>query len=261
MHAHHDAALSPGQWLPWAVGLVLVGAYLVAARRRRAWSRWRGASFGLGVALLAWGLSAQAMAWAHADLRGHMAQHLAIGMFAPLFLVLGAPLTLLLGALPVDAARRLVRVLHGDLARVLVHPVVALVLNVGGMALLYLTPLYAMSRHDLALHALVHYHFVAAGYLYAWALVGPDPAPRRPSLRYRAVVLFVGAGTHALLGKVMYAGGFPHGTGASLAEREAAAQWMYYGGDLAELLLAVALFAIWYRQSAPAAATAGARPA
>jgi putative membrane protein len=29
---------------------------------------------------------------------------------------------------------------------------------------------------------------------------------------------------------------------------EQAAQWMYYGGDIAEILLATALFASWYQQ-------------
>lgn len=42
----------------------------------------------------------------HGDFRGHMAQHLLIGMYAPLALVLGAPVTLLLRALPAHRARR-----------------------------------------------------------------------------------------------------------------------------------------------------------
>jgi putative membrane protein len=43
-------------------------------------------------------------ALAHADARGHMAQHLLLGMYAPLALVLGAPLTLLLGSIPLPPA-------------------------------------------------------------------------------------------------------------------------------------------------------------
>ena len=33
---------------------------------------------------------------------------------------------------------------------------------------------------------------------------------------------------------------------------EQAARWMYYGGDLAEVVLAVLLFAEWYRRRARA---------
>jgi hypothetical protein len=78
-----------------------------------------------------------------ADLRGHMAQHLLIGMFAPLGLVLAAPVTLALRTLPVKAARRLATLLRSRPARWVGHPVTALALNSGGMFLLYLTPLYA----------------------------------------------------------------------------------------------------------------------
>lgn len=52
-------------------------------------------------------------------------------------------------------------------------------------------------------------------------------------------------GSHALLAKLMYGRGWPRGTPHSLAEIQQAAQWMYYGGDLTEVLLAAALFASW----------------
>ena len=128
------------------------------------------------------------------------------------------------------------------------HPVAALLLNMGWMVMLYATPLFALSRTSTWLHVLVHYHFVAAGYLFAWAIAGPDPAPDRPSLRYRAVVLFIGIAVHSTLGKLMYVYGWPQGAGASRAEIEAAAQWMYYGGDVAEMLLIAALAALWYAE-------------
>ena len=63
----------------------------------------------------------------------------------------------------------------------------------------------------------------------------------------RLAVLFLATATHATLGKLMYAYGWPRGTPHTLAEIEAAAQWMYYGGDLAEILLAIAFFFLWFR--------------
>jgi putative membrane protein len=97
----------------------------------------------------------------------------------------------------------------------------------------------------------VHVHFLAAGYLFAWAIAGPDPAPRRPGIGTRTAVLVLAAGAHSYLGKLLYAraGELPHGAGHGASEMEVAAQWMYYGGDLAELLLAAALFATWYRHA------------
>ncbi|MBS7455596.1 cytochrome c oxidase assembly protein [Coralloluteibacterium stylophorae] len=231
------------------VPLLALGGYLVLVlRERRAgrWSRWRTAAFAGGVLLVVAVMAGPVAAWAHHDLRGHMLQHLVLGMFAPLGLVLGAPGTLLLRALPAVAARRVVGFFGAPPLRVLVHPLTALLLDIGGMYVLYLTPLFALGMSDPVLHVLLHVHFLVSGYLFAWAIAGPDPAPHRPGAAMRLAVLFVGTAAHANLGKLMYGYGFPRGTGVGRAELESAAQWMYYGGDLAELLLTVAFFAAWF---------------
>lgn len=231
----------------------LLAGYVRAAYVQRRddghWSLWRVAAFAAGLGLLAVAVSPPLMRMAHHDLRFHMVQHLLIGMLAPLGLVLAAPVTLVLRTLSVPAARRVAGVLRSGPVRVLSHPVTALVLNVGGMYLLYLTPLYAATLTTPWLHVLVHVHFLAAGYLFTWAiLAGPDPAPHPPGLPVRLAVLFVAMGAHATLGKLMYGHLWPRHTPHGPDEIRAAAQLMYYGGDLAEVLLAVALFALWYRR-------------
>lgn len=246
---HHDPGSTPGLWAVWLVISVLIALYLRAAFQRGCWSAMRSTSFATGGALLLLAFSEPVVQWAHSDLRGHMVQHLLLGMFGPFFLVMGAPVTLLLGSVSARWARRSVRFLGSAPVRFVAHPVSALILNVGGMAVLYATPLYALSRNHAGLHVLVHYHFVAAGYLFAWSITGPDPAPHRPSLRTRLIVLFAGIATHATLSKLMYIHGWPAGTGASAEEIRIAAQWMYYGGDVAEMLLVAALLAAWMRQS------------
>lgn len=249
------------------VGLVLVVLLLVgylagAARLRthgpRGWSGWRTASFTVGALLVGAALVPWPAGVLGGGARAHMAQHLLLGMAAPLALVLGAPVRVLLGAVP-RARRPVARVLRTPALHVVSHPGVAALLHVGGLWVLYLTPLYAWSLAEPAVHHAVRLHFVAAGSLFAWALVGPDPAPGRPSLRVRAVVLVVAAAAHGVLAKLLYARapalppGAPHG----VAETEQAAQWMYYGGDIAEVLLVVALCTQWYRRGA----RAGAHPA
>jgi putative membrane protein len=69
-----------------------------------------------------------------------MLQHLLIGMFAPLGLVMGAPVTLALRTIRPKGARRVSRFLRTSGVRIIANPVTALVLNTGGMALLYFTP-------------------------------------------------------------------------------------------------------------------------
>lgn len=249
--ADHAAHASGGDislgLLLWLLALFLL--YLRAAARepphRARWSLWRSASFGTGMVLLAVAIVPPVAHYAHRSLEGHMLQHLLLGMFAPLFLVLGAPGTLLLRSLSATSARRLVRLLDTGAVRFLIHPFTALTLDMGGMALLYLTPLYALSTREPALHAFIHVHFLVSGTLFTWAIAGPDPAPRRPGWRVRLLALFLGTAVHAILGKWMYAYGYPRGTSHSLEEIQAAAKLMYYGGDLAELLLTLALFLAW----------------
>lgn len=248
IHAH-----APGleSYVPVLLLVAVLLLYLVGAAQQASslsgWARWRTASFSAGIALLGAALSPALAGYAHSDLSGHMVQHLLLGMFAPLALVLGAPGTLLLRSIPTACARRVVVLLSKRPIRCLIHPITALVLDMGGMYVLYLTPLFALSTTEPTVHFLVHLHFVLSGYLFTWSIAGPDPAPHRPSLNLRLAVLFVGTAVHATLAKLMYAYGYPRGTGRDITEIEDAAKLMYYGGDVAEILLAIAFFALWFR--------------
>lgn len=235
--------------------LVLAGlaVYIGAARgqRRRGSRRWphgRTAAFAAGAGLLVAAASPPVVHLAHGNFSGHMVQHLLVGMLAPLGLVLGAPVTLAFRSVSVAAARRVTGMLQSWPVRILSHPVAAAGVNVGGMYVLYLTPLYSAMLESPALHAAVHLHVLTAGCVFAWSvLAGPDPAPHPAPLRTRLGVLVVSIAAHGVLSKLMYGYGWPRGAGLGVAESQAAAELMYYGGDIAEGLLAAALFARWYR--------------
>ncbi|MCS0605815.1 cytochrome c oxidase assembly protein [Streptomyces sp. LP11] len=266
---HHGGG-GTGPLEPVLTALVLLavaGLYLLAVRRARrrnpdrGGNPWRSASFLTGLALLALALLPPLAPAAHTDFRGHMAQHMLIGMYAPLALVLAAPVTLLLRVLPAPRARRLTRVLHSPPARVLTHPAVALLLSTGTLAVLYFTPVYDTAMAHPAGHRLLHAHFLVSGCLFAHAVAGPDPAPARPGVRARLVYLGVAIAVHALVAQAMY-GGFLIDIHAPIGQVRQGAEIMYYGGDIAELLLAGALVATWRpeRRPRPAAAPPG-RPA
>ncbi|WP_250213257.1 cytochrome c oxidase assembly protein [Acrocarpospora catenulata] len=247
-HDHHQQAGAEHDWAPLAVLAILACAYLWLAARRRAeprgWNTWRTASFTGGLALLATALTGPVSTLATTDFRGHMLQHLLTGMLAPLALVLGTPLTLLLRSLPATHARRLTRLLRSRACHLAANPWTALTLSVGGMAALYCTPLYRYTSAIPATHHLVHAHFLLSGYLFAWAIAGADPAPRRPSVPARLTVLGVAIAAHATLAQLMYAG-LAVDVPAPADQLRGAAELMYYGGDIAELLLALALITTW----------------
>ncbi|MET9296063.1 cytochrome c oxidase assembly protein [Streptomyces sp. NPDC003077] len=250
MH-HGDAgvpmdALVAGVLLPF---LLIVGylCFVSRARRRnpaRPWRARRTVAFLVGAGLLAVALLPPLASFAHRDFRGHMLQHLLIGMYAPLALVLGAPVTLLLRGLPTGAARRLSRLVHSGPVRVLARPVVALALSVGSLGALYFTPLYDATAGRPVAHGLLHLNFLLSGCLFAWVIAGLDPAPNRPSVPVRLVVLGVAVAAHATLSQLLYAG-VGVGVHAPGGQVRGGAEIMYYGGDIAELLLAGALIATW----------------
>ncbi|MFB7531420.1 cytochrome c oxidase assembly protein [Streptomyces sp. NPDC056178] len=250
MHHGSGGGHLPETVLTVTILLSAAASYLLAAgqaRRRnpaQGWNPWRSVSFLAGLALLAVALLLPLGPAGHSDFRAHMAQHMLIGMYAPLALVLAAPVTLLLRTLPTARARRVTALLHSPPARALAQPATALVLSTGTLGLLYFTPLYNTASAHPAGHWLLHAHFLASGCLFAYVIAGPDPAPSRPGVRARLVYLGFAIAVHALIAQAMYGGIFVD-IHAPISQVQQGAEIMYYGGDIAELLLAGALVATW----------------
>jgi putative membrane protein len=153
--------------------------------------------------------------------------------------------TLALRTLPRPARRTLVAMLHSRAAALLLHPVAATALFVGGLVGLYFTPLYDQTLRHPLLHELVHLHFMVAGCLFAWTFIGVDPVPRRGSCAVRIGLLLFALGSHAALAKLLYAG-YGDLTTVGTHQLHDGAQLMYYAGDAVDALLLVAFFGQWY---------------
>ena len=262
----HHGSTSAGEWpievvllVPFVAALVMyVCAAVIQYSRGRPWPWYRTLFFVLGMAAAASGVAGPVATWSHETFTGHVGAHLLVGMVAPLLLVLSAPVTLALRTLGTVPARRVVRLVRSLPARVLTNPVVAATLAVGGMWVLYRTPLFEATRSDVLLHLLVTLHLLAAGYLYTVSIVSVDPAPHRASTKVRAAVLLVSLAAHGVLAKLVYA---QPPAGLDVADVQRGAQLMFYGGDLVELALAALLAAQWYRSSGRDLRRAGLVPA
>jgi putative copper resistance protein D len=246
------------------VGLLVTGGlYLWAATRLRrrgdAWPVGRDIAFlggGLGVvalALLWWpGVYDDTLFWAH------MVQHMALSMVAPIFLALGAPVTLLLRTLPAGPRRGLTRALRSLPAKVLVNPLVGFALLFGTPFVLYFTGLYEATLRNAALHALLHVHFLIAGCVFFWPLLGVDPVPGRLPHPMRMLLLFVTLPAHAWLGitimssSTVIAGDYylelarPWGP-SLLHDQDIGGGLLWVAGDLIGLLVVAAMFVQWSR--------------
>src|SRR5690242_428464 len=130
----------------------------------------------------------------------HMIQHMVLTMVAPIFLALGAPVTLALRTLPRSARAVLLAVIHSRVAKVLAFPLVAFGLFVVTPFVLYFTGLYQLTMRDDLVHELTHLHFIAVGCLFFWPLLGVDPLPGRWPYPARALLMFLSTPFHTVLG-------------------------------------------------------------
>jgi putative membrane protein len=140
----------------------------------------------------------------------------------------------------------LLRILHSRPAVVLSGPATAVLLDVGGLYVLYMTGLYSAAERNELVHAAVHLHMFLAGCLLSWAIIGVDPIRRRPGIKTRLAALIIGAAGHDTLAKLMYAHNLPDG-GGTITGRHAGAELMYYGGTIIGLALAIIVMAQWYQ--------------
>ncbi|MFE9401473.1 cytochrome c oxidase assembly protein [Streptomyces sp. NPDC006530] len=244
-----------GMGQPGALALLAAGSALcagiaygwAAARLRRRGDRWpplRDLWWAAGSAVV---VAAALFPFPGGPFGAHMGRHLAEGMVAPLLLVLARPVTLGLRSLPPGGRRRLLAMVRSRPLGVLAHPLVAAALDAGGLWLLYRTPLFALAHERPWVGHLVHAHVLAAGLLFSAAVCSLDPLPRH-GMVVRAAAL-VGAGAaHSVLSRTLYAAS-PPGTGFAPGDLSAAAELMYYGGDLVEIALAAVVGFQWYAAS------------
>jgi putative membrane protein len=183
-----------------AAGLYLYGAHRLRARGDH-WPVLRTVLFvGVGLGSIAFVTMSGLGAYDETLLSVHMVQHMVLSMVAPIFLALGAPVTLALRTLPVGPRHRLVALLHSRVARVLAFPLVSYVIFVANPFVLYFTGLYRQTLEHAWLHEWVHVHFILTGCLFFWPLVGLDPLPGRWPYPGRALLMVLSTPFHAVLG-------------------------------------------------------------
>jgi putative copper resistance protein D len=121
-------------------------------------------------------------------------------MVAGPLLALGAPVTLALRATTGTARRRLARLLNSPVVHLVGNPLVAWVLFTLSLYGLYFSPLFDLTLRQPLVHDLVHLHFLAAGLLFWWPVVGLDPARWRLPHIARLGFVFIMVPFHAFLG-------------------------------------------------------------
>ncbi len=249
--------------------IALAVFYLLGVRRLRArgdaWPVGRTVAWLLGCATVLIATSSGFGRYAPAMFSIHMEIHMMLSMLAPVFLVLGGPVTLALRALPVAGRDRppgprewLLAVVRSPVSRLLTHPVVALVLFVGSFYALYFTGLFAVALEKHWAHLLMNAHFLLVGYLFYWPVIGVDPSPRRLPHLARLGMVFASLPFHAFFGVILMsmqtvigerfyqALGLPWNTDL-LADQQLGGGIAWAAGELPLVIVLIALLVQWAR--------------
>ncbi len=203
----------------WRFDLIFGSAAIIAAtiylaavirlrRRGDQWPTHRTVAWLLGCAVLLGTTSSGLGSYLPAMFSAHVAGHLLLSMPAAILLVLGAPATLALSALPAAAAggppgprEWLMASLTGRAARLFTHPVVATVAFVAGFC--YFGGVFDAAAGNHGAQVAMTAVFLLGGYLFFWVVIGIDPMPREVSLAGRAGMLAAAIALLALSGALL----------------------------------------------------------
>jgi len=249
--------------------IVFAGLYLAGVWRLRkrgdAWPTGRIVAWLCGCAVLLFASSSGIGRYMPAMFSMHMAAHMLLSMLVPVLLVLGAPVTLALRALPAALGddppgprEWLLAALHSRVSRLLTNPIVATIIFVSGFYGLYFGGIFDVAVTSHAAHVAMNLHFLLTGYLFYWVVIGVDPTPRPIPPIAKLAVVFASLPLHAFFGvvlmgtKAVLAGDFykslqlPWHTDL-LADQRLGGGIAWSAGEVPLVLVLIALFIQWRR--------------
>lgn len=255
-------------WLWIAVALFGLVAYFLGVakvhRRGDTWQWFRSVNWVIGLLVLTYITSGPPSVYGRILFSAHMVDHMALTMVAPIFLVLGAPVTLALRALPArgDGSRGarewLLVFIHSKFSQLVTHPLFAAANFAGSIVLFYYSDLFGFAMREHVGHELMIVHFLLTGYIFVLTMIGADPLPRRAPYPMRLLLLLATMGFHAFFGVAIMGGtnllaadyfgnlGREWGPSALLDQQKGGA--VAWGiGEVPTLLVALGVAIMWSR--------------
>ena len=224
-HGQHGGMWVPSQSPTWArtflihldgwsvlavLSGVMVVAYLFAVlqlwRSGVRWPGWRTACWVAGAISLFAVTGTWLNGYSMVLFSVHMTQHMVLSFVTPMFLLLGAPMTLALRVLPRGQGTAgvpralLLEALHSRFARVIAHPFFTVPLFLASLYGIYFTPLFDILMRSPGGHQLMLAHFLVTGLLFFGPIIAQDPWPRTLSHPGRLLELFLPVPFHAFFG-------------------------------------------------------------
>lgn len=271
--------LTPERWLTeWRLDWLWIAAALFGLvsyflgvakiyRRGDKWQWFRTVNWVIGLLVLTYITSGPPSVYGRVLFSAHMVDHMALTMVAPIFLVLGAPVTLALRALPARAdgsrgAREWLLVfVHSKFSQLVTHPLFAAANFAGSIVLFYYSDLFGFAMREHVGHELMTVHFLLTGYIFILSMIGTDPLPLRAPYPMRLVLLLATMGFHAFFGVAImggtnllaadYFGNLGRAWGQSaLADQQTGGAVAWGIGEVPTLLVAIGVAIMWSRSDA-----------
>lgn len=258
-------------WLWIAFAVTVAAAYILGMaklhRRGDSWSVLRLISWLTGLTALTYFTSGAPAVYGMVLFSAHMIDHMALTMVVPLFLVIGAPVTLALKALtPRRDGSRGIRewilvIVHSKFSALVTHPLFAAANFAGSIVIFYYSPLFGFALREHVGHELMNLHFLLTGYIFVLTMIGTDPIPRRAPYPLRLLLLFATMAFHAFFGVALTGGtsllqaswfgnmGRDWGPSA-LADQQIGGAVTWGIGEIPTLLLAIGVAVMWSRSDA-----------
>ena len=254
-------------WVSISVGFAVF--YLLAVLRLRkrgdTWPVHRTIAWLVGLAGLFYVTSGGAAIYGKVLFSSHMIQHMVLVMIVPIPLVMGAPITLLMRAIPArrDGSRGVrewvLAIVHSRYASFFSHPIVAAINFAGSLIVFYYSGIMYPAMDTHIGHELMIVHFLLAGYFFAQSIIGVDPGIKQYPYPVRLIVLLATMAFHAFFGiSIMSAtaliagdwfGNMGHGWVSALDDQVTGGEIAWGIGEFPTLGLAIIMAVEWYQSS------------
>lgn len=255
------------------IGLVFYYIGMSRLRRRGdAWPTWRAISVTVGILIFLYNINGPLYVYGRFMFSFHMTEHMILSMIVPIFLVMGAPMTLLLRAVKprkdgsMGGREWALHIVHSKWAQFFSHPIVAGVNFAIALLMFYFTPLFRWATYDHVGHMWMIAHFIIVGYLFVESLVGDDPARTRASYPMRLISLVLVMTFHAFFGLAVMTGtgllvadwygatGRDWGPATAIADQQIGGAIAWGIGEFPTVILALLVGLQWFRSDSRKAA-------
>ena len=235
--------------------LYVTGVALVPSRSPGLnWPIHRTVAFFLGLAVCIFATCGSVAVYDQVLFTAHMGGHLALIMLAPVLIVAGHPLSLLLAAAPPARRERIERIIHGRVLSLLTTPPVALATYALVIVGSHLTGVMDTVMRSTWAGQVEHLVYLLVGIQFFVLVVGAEPIRWRLGTPARWLLLAVAMAVDTFTGVVLLQG--THAVGMrvdpalhvdALSDTRTGGAIMWFGGDAIMAAVMIALVVGWLR--------------